>query len=385
MVVILHGVDQLHFYRYYLQFKHLRKTFKHRFCLPALSGGFIEKLGRLGTNDGQQLSSEETTDRKGAKMLTWIFRANVSLVPERDEVPIIQKHTEKVCRLSSYILTREEMRVYDYPVEDTSLLYVRKGGRRFKLKFLAAAVLGKEIQSTAQLGHDPTEDAQSALELAQYFIEQGPRKVAELNLEARLSEQRKMGETETKVNVEQNDRIQKGIPNSSEKTLLLGGPDDVQNHTASSNEQILQKALEEIPKSPVNVIQLALAPFLSLPKPHLCIQYEVLEGAQLALEDLNGAEIGGSVLKVQRPVTEMTLEGEMLLQELERDPENEATLYLAGLKKCQEETELREQLGPLEGLRSIFWPRDLQSRRQKNYCFLSKWGHKYVLQNNIAA
>ncbi|XP_013925351.1 PREDICTED: putative RNA exonuclease NEF-sp [Thamnophis sirtalis] len=29
MVVILHHVDQLHFYRYYLQFKHLRRTFKH--------------------------------------------------------------------------------------------------------------------------------------------------------------------------------------------------------------------------------------------------------------------------------------------------------------------------------------------------------------------
>ncbi|XP_026541464.1 RNA exonuclease 5 [Notechis scutatus] len=523
MVVILHDVDQLHFYRYYLQFKHLRKTFKHRFSLPALSGYFIKKLGGLGKDDSQQLSREE-----------------------RDEIPIIQKHTEKVCRLSSYVLTPEEMRVYDYPIEgcadrshfvhtlcngpvtdssplfgldcemcltdkgseltrialvdshgqcimnelvkpkrpirnyltcysgitekllgpvqttlaeiqsqlksilppdavlvghsldadlralemihpnviDTSLLYVRKGGKRFKLKFLAAAVLGKEIQSTGQLGHDPTEDAQSALELAQYFIEHGHRKVAELNLEARLSEQGKMGETETKVKVEQNERMEKAVPNSSLLDNFSEKTDDVQKHTASSNEQILQKALEEIPKSPVNVIQLALgskhvtadllaeatskmraklSDLLTIYvgplskdvglktvekafgkcghiqtiqvisetlKPHLSIQYEVLEGAQLALEDLNGAEIGGSVLKVQRPITEMTLEVEMLLQELERDPENEATLYLAGLRKCQEETELREQLGPLEGLQSIFWPRNLQTGRQKNYCFL---------------
>ncbi|XP_070810995.1 RNA exonuclease 5 [Pituophis catenifer annectens] len=533
MVVILHHVDQLHFYRYYLQFKHLRKTFKHRFSLPAISGDFIKKLGGLDTSDHQQLS------RKGG-----------------DEVPIIQKHAEKSCRLSNYILTREEMRVYDYPVEgygdrshfvptlcngpvtdssplfgldcemcltdkgseltriavvdtagqcvmnelvkprrpvrnyltcysgitedllrpvqttlaeiqsrlkdilppdailvghsldadlralemihpnviDTSLLYARKGGKRFKLKFLAAAVLGKEIQNKAQLGHDPTEDAQCALELAQYFIEQGPRKVAELNLEARLSEQRKMEEIETvRVKAEQRDGIQTEVPNSSlldnlqsasEKTLLPGEQNNAQNQTASLNEEILQKALEEIPKSPVNIIQLVLdskhltadlhaetiskmraklsdlltvyvGPLtkdvclktvnkafgkcghiqtirvISEPfKPHLCIQYEVLEGAQLALEDLNGAEIGGSALKVQRPITEMTLDGEMLLQELERDPENQSILYLAGLRKCQGETELQEQLGPLKGLRSIFWPRDRQTGKQRDYCFL---------------
>lgn len=72
----------------------------------------------------------------------------------------------------------------------------------------------------------------------------------------------------------------------------------------------------------------------------------------------------------------MTLDGEMLLQELERDPENEGILYLAGLRKCRGEMELQEQLGPLEGLRSIFWPRDPQTGRQRDYCFLSKWGHK---------
>ncbi|KAM3826521.1 RNA exonuclease 5 [Vipera latastei] len=519
LVVILHHVDQLHFYQYYLQFKHLRKTFKHRFCLPALSGDFIEKLGRLGTNDPQQQSWEGM-----------------------DEDPIIQKYAEKGCSLSSYILTAEEMQLHDYPVKgcadwshfvqthcngpvtqssplfgldcemcltdkgseltriavvdasgrclmnelvkperpirnyltcysgitekllqpvqttlaeiqarlrnmlppdailvghsldadlralemihpkviDTSLLYTRKGGRRFKLKFLAAAVLGKEIQSKAQLGHDPTEDAQAALELAQYFIEQGPRKVAELNLEARWSEQRKMEETGT--------GIQKGllenVQSTSQKTLLRGEQNNVQNHVASLSEQVLQKALEEIPKSPINTIQLVLdskhvtadllaetaskmraklsdlltiyvgplsknvclktvkkafrkcghiQTFWVVPetfKPHLCIQYEVLEGALLAMEELNGAEIGGSALQIQRPVSQRTLDGEMLVQELERDPENEGVVYLAGLRKGQGETELQEQLGPLRGLRSIFWPRGLQTGRRRNYCFL---------------
>ncbi|XP_007425035.1 RNA exonuclease 5 [Python bivittatus] len=534
MVVILHHVDQLHFYRYYLQFKHLRKTFRHRFSLPPISGDFIEKLCGASINNHQQLNREEM-----------------------NEDPIIQKYTKKGYSLSSYVLTPEEMHLHDYPLEDsgtcshfvrtdcngpvtdssplfgldcemcltdkgseltriavvdssgrcimnelvkpklpirnyltcysgitekllhpvqttlaeiqgrlrnllpsdailvghslnadlralemihpniidTSLLFARKGGKRFKLKFLAAAVLGKEIQCKGQMGHNPTEDAQCALELAQYFIDQGPKKVAELNLEARLSEQRKVGEAEIWVRAKQKNRIQKGVQNPSQglfdslqslgqKTLLLGEQNNVQNHTASLNKQVLQRALEEIPKSSFNIIQFGLdskhvttdllaessskmraqlsdmltvyaGPFTKdvclktvkkafrkcghvrsiqiiseTFKPHLCIQYEVLEAVQLALKDLNGAEVGGSTIRVQRPIAEMTLDCEVLVKELERDLENEGILYVAGLRKCQGETELQEQLGHLKDVRSIFWPRDLQTGRQRNYCFL---------------
>nr|KAF6490811.1 RNA exonuclease 5 [Molossus molossus] len=85
-------------------------------------------------------------------------------------------------------------------VIDTSLLYVREQGRRFKLKFLAKAIWGKDVQGPGRLGHDTTEDAKTALELAQYFFKYDPKKmlsrksddfdhfivikIAELNLEA---------------------------------------------------------------------------------------------------------------------------------------------------------------------------------------------------------
>ncbi|KAB0406290.1 hypothetical protein E2I00_011458, partial [Balaenoptera physalus] len=74
-------------------------------------------------------------------------------------------------------------------VIDTSLLYVREQGRRFKLKFLAKVILGKDIQCPDRFGHDATEDARTALELAQYFLKYGPEKIAELNLEALASHQ----------------------------------------------------------------------------------------------------------------------------------------------------------------------------------------------------
>ncbi|XP_051801738.1 RNA exonuclease 5 isoform X2 [Acanthochromis polyacanthus] len=68
-------------------------------------------------------------------------------------------------------------------VIDTSLLYRREFGQRFKLKVLAETVLKRQIQTEEEKGHNPTEDAVAALELAQYFIKTGPRQVVELHLE----------------------------------------------------------------------------------------------------------------------------------------------------------------------------------------------------------
>lgn len=67
---------------------------------------------------------------------------------------------------------------------DTSLLYRRDQGRRFKLKVLANTVLRRQIQTEQQKGHDSVEDALAALELAQFFIHTGPEQVVQLHLQS---------------------------------------------------------------------------------------------------------------------------------------------------------------------------------------------------------
>ncbi|KAI7810356.1 RNA exonuclease 5-like [Triplophysa rosa] len=67
-------------------------------------------------------------------------------------------------------------------VIDTSLLYRKEFGQRFKLKHLAEVILKREIQSEERTGHDPCEDALAALHLAQYFISKGPREVVKDHL-----------------------------------------------------------------------------------------------------------------------------------------------------------------------------------------------------------
>ncbi|NXU88828.1 REXO5 exonuclease, partial [Xiphorhynchus elegans] len=558
VVVVLHGVSQVHFYRFYLQFKHLRKVFRHRFTFTP-SANFLTSL----YGEGPDLRPQNT-----APGLTSTSSECVTKSSDLQCDPIIRRYGEQKRGLTSYTLTLEEQKKNNYPIKgspgckdyistecdqqrtdssplfgldcemcltakgnevtrvslvdaqgqcllnelvkpdspvmnyhtrfsgitkkmllpvktrlsdvqtrlkkmlphdavlvghslnsdlqalemihpsviDTSLLFARDEGRRFKLKFLAKAVLGKEIQCEQKLGHDPTEDARAALELAQFFIEQGPAKVvAELNLEMLLTAEKLAEVSQNKVALQpQGCGVQKQLNEpprlskpcfldclqvTGQKPLLLGrqGLDSsslCQSNLSTSNKQILQRALEDVPLSTFSIIQFSLGPeyiashlhdglyekvrskltdmltiyagpfeegfcLKSVKKefgrcgpiqsltvvtetfqPYVRVQYEVLEAAQLAVESLNGAEVAGSCIQVQRPVTAAMLDCDVLIKELELDVENEGVLYVAGLKKSLTEMDLQEEFSHLKGLEMLFLPKDLQSGKHRNCCFL---------------
>ncbi|XP_069726632.1 RNA exonuclease 5 [Phaenicophaeus curvirostris] len=557
VVIVLHEMSQLHFYKFYLQFKHLRKIFRHRFTITP-SANFLASLYGEGGNPKPQNTAQGLTSTSS------------ECIPKSSDLqcdPIIRKYGLKKQGLTSYTLTLEEQKKNDYPIKgspgckgyvhtecdqprtdssplfgldcemcltakgnevtrvslvdaqgqcllnelvkpertvlnyrtrfsgitkkmllpvktrlpdiqtrlkkmlprdavlvghslngdlqalemihpsviDTSLLFARNEGRRFKLKFLAKAVLGKEIQSEQMLGHDPAEDARAALELAQFFIEQGPAKVAELNLEMLLTTEKLAEVSQNKAALQpQGCSVQKqlnGLPRlpepcfldclqvTGQKPLLLGRQklDSCgwhQSNTSTPNKQILQRALEDVPLSTFSIIQFSLGPeyvashllaglsekvrskltdmltiyagpfeesfcLKSVKKefgrcgpiqcltvvtetnqPYVCVQYEVLEAAQLAVENLNGAEVAGSCIKVQRPVTAATLDCDVLIKELELDVENEGVIYVAGLKKSLTETDLQEEFSQLKDLETLFLPKDLQTGKHRNCCFL---------------
>ncbi|NXI68259.1 REXO5 exonuclease, partial [Anseranas semipalmata] len=558
VVIVLHEMSQLHFYKFYLQFKHLRKVFQHRFTLPPSSANFLASLYGEGANLKPQNNAQG------------LISTSSECIPKNSDLqcdPIIRKYGESKRGLTSYTLTLEELKKNDYPMKgspgckgymytecdqqrtdssplfgldcemcltargnevtrvslvdaqgqcllnelvkpestivnyrtrysgitrkmllpvktrlpdiqsrlkkilphdavlvghslnadlqalqmihpsviDTSLLFARNEGRRYKLKFLAKAVLGKEIQCEQKLGHDPAEDARAALELAQFFIEQGPAKVAELNLEMLLTAERLTEVSQNKSALQpQGCSVQKQLNDpphlskpcfldclqvTGQKPLLLGRQEVdssglCQSNLSTSNKQILQRALEDVPLSTFSIIQFSLGPeyiashllagfcekvrskltdmltiyagpfeesfcLKSVKKefrrcgpiqsltvvtetyqPYVCIQYEVLEAAQLAVESLNGAEVAGSWIKVQRPVTVATLDCDVLIKELELDIENEGVIYVAGLKKSLTEADLQEEFSQLKDLETLFLPKDLQSGKHRNCCFL---------------
>ncbi|XP_047694214.1 RNA exonuclease 5 isoform X1 [Prionailurus viverrinus] len=320
-------------------------------------------------------------------------------------------------------------------VIDTSLLYVREQGRRFKLKFLAKAILGKDIQCPDRLGHDATEDARTTLELAQYFLKYGPRKIAELNLEALASHQELLaagqGPRNTAEVVQQsNTSVLECLDLMGQKLLFLTREAETSELSSSrncqtikclTNKEVLEQARVEIPLFPFSIVQFSFEPFsyklteemnkrmrskwtemstvyagpfskncnlravkklfksfgpvrsmslvLETHQPHLCIQYEVLEAAQLAIESLDGILVESTCIKVQRPVTELTLDSSTLVKELEQDSENRGTIYLSGVNQTFKE-HLLQQSNIFLGLEAVILPKDLKSGKQKKYCFL---------------
>lgn len=320
-------------------------------------------------------------------------------------------------------------------VIDTSLLYVREQGRRFKLKFLAKAILGKDIQCPDRLGHDATEDARIILELAQYFLKYGPKKIAELNLEALANHQeiKAAGQeprNTTEVLQHPNTSVLECLDSVGQKLLFLTREIDAGELASSrncqtikclSNKEVLEQARVEIPLFPFSIVQFSFKAFspilteemnkrmrikwteistvyagpfskncnlralkrlfksfgpvqsmtfvLETHQPHLCIQYEVLEAAQLAIESLDGILVDGTCIKVQRPVTELTLDCETLVNELEGDSENQGSIYLFGVSETFKEQLLQEPRLFL-GLEAVILPKDLKNGKQKKYCFL---------------
>ncbi|XP_011379258.1 RNA exonuclease 5 [Pteropus vampyrus] len=320
-------------------------------------------------------------------------------------------------------------------VIDTSLLYVREQGRRFKLKFLAKAILGKDIQNPDKLGHDAKEDARTTLELARYFLKYGPKKIAELNLEALASQQELQGADQepsnaTEVAQQPNKSVLECLDSVGQKLLFLTRDADTSELSSTkncqtikclSNKEVLEQARVEIPLFPFTVVQLSFemlspalmeemnkrmrikwteistvyaGPFskhcdlgalrrlfksfgpvrsmslvLETHQPHFCVQYEVLEAAQLAIESLDGTVVEDTCIKVQRPVTELTLDCDTLVNELQRDSENRGTIYLAGVSRTFKE-HLLQQSSLFLGLEAVILPKDLRSGKQKKYCFL---------------
>ncbi|XP_030278162.1 RNA exonuclease 5 isoform X2 [Sparus aurata] len=284
-------------------------------------------------------------------------------------------------------------------VIDTSLLYRREFGQRFKLKVLAETVLGRQIQTEERMGHNPTEDAVAALELAQYFIKTGPRQVVELHLEElwgyTIKEEPADCEPEPEPEPAPSHRFADVLHTRGRKVSYIGKRSDIALNLC--NQQWYNTDKEVL----VTFRSQASCPFLSVlhfssfsdclkrctphqqqqrqqyervcanlrdlcvvfagPFPagfserevrrlfcccgpvrkikmmnaavrvHAKVEFELLEGAVLALGTLNGLSMQGQLIKVQRPVHESMLDVDLTLEALMCDSLNSSNLYTVKL------------------------------------------------------
>ncbi|XP_073648328.1 RNA exonuclease 5 isoform X8 [Tursiops truncatus] len=471
VVVILQGMSQLHFYRFYLEFGLLRKAFRHKFCLPPPSSDFLADI--IGLQKKQIIGDLP----KGMEGSLPSSSSEVSINLQND--PIVKKYGSKKVSLTRCLLTKEEMKTYHFPLQgfpdcenfvpikccgsitnnsplfglDCEMCLTSKGRELTRISLVAEGgccvmdelvkpdnkivdyLTRKDIQCPDRFGHDATEDARTALELAQYFLKYGPKKIAELNLEALASHQELeaagLEPRNTAEVVQQlNTSVLECLDSVGQKLLFLTREADATEISSSkncqtikclSNKEVLEQARVEVPLFTFSIVQFSLEPFppnlseemskrmkikwmemstvyagpfskncnlralnrlfesfgpvlsvtltLESHQPHLCIQYEVLEGAQLAIESLDGSLVEGTCIKVQRPVTELTLDCDILVNELEQDSENRGTIYLSGVSETFKE-HLLQQSSLFLGLEALILPKDLKNGKQKNYCFL---------------
>ncbi|XP_047430937.1 RNA exonuclease 5-like [Mugil cephalus] len=274
-------------------------------------------------------------------------------------------------------------------VIDTSLLYRKEFGQRFKLKVLAEAVLKRQIQTEDQKGHHPTEDAAAALELAQYFIKTGPRQVVELHLEElwgyAIEEEssdctsaptpslrfadtlRTLGRTVAflgkRSDVDLDLSSQKWFSSDKEmltsfrkqaeypflSVLQLSSSSDHVRRRLSHQEQSVRAGLRDVcvvfaGPFPAGFSEAEVRRLFSCCGPvrkirmlkacvrvHAEVEFELLEGAMLALETLNGLNVLGQPIKVQRPVHESTLDLDLTLDALMADALNSSHLFAVKL------------------------------------------------------
>ncbi|KAG8558076.1 hypothetical protein GDO81_016848 [Engystomops pustulosus] len=156
-------------------------------------------------------------------------------------------------------------------VIDTSVLFARKYDKKFRLKFLAQEILKREIQRPDAVGHNPLEDATAALHLAQYIIEHGPQKVADIELERIFLNGSDVQKTPdiTKVNgilhplpsegpgfLEELEKGGQKIVYVSRDALTDPVPlSQFQTLLCSSDDEVLEKACGAIPLSPINIVK----------------------------------------------------------------------------------------------------------------------------------
>ncbi|XP_056136702.1 RNA exonuclease 5-like [Lampris incognitus] len=285
-------------------------------------------------------------------------------------------------------------------VIDTSLLYCKEFGQKFKLKVLAEAILKKQIQIEEKLGHNPTEDAVATLELAQYFIKMGPRRVVELHLEELwgwgpvLYKSAASGPLPTQSN-----RFADVLQRSGQSATFIGKRADVMldlSHQQwyNSDREVLSSFRNKTTVPSFSVLQFSsfsdhlrtfpcqehhyqkmyahlrdmcvvfAGPFpagfsdkdvrrlfrccgpvrkiqilnTSLIRIHAKIEFELLEGAELALKTLNGLNASGYNIKVQRPVNDSMLDLDLTLHALMEDPLNANLIYAVSLKPMSSHT-----------------------------------------------
>ncbi|XP_030872602.1 RNA exonuclease 5 [Leptonychotes weddellii] len=387
VVFVLQGMSQLHFYRFYLEFGFLRKSFRHKFRLPPPSSNFLADIIGL---QKKQVTGDLSKMVEGSLPSA---SSKVSINLQND--PIIQKYGSKKVGLTRCLLTKEEMKTFHFPLQgfpdcenfvptkcngsitdnsplfglDCEMCLTSKGRELTRISLVAeggCCVMDELVKPDNKIMDYLT--SFSGVSKQCFQCHQVPASFR-LCCSLQVLEQARVEIPLFPFSIVQFS-FEPFSPNLTEemnKRMRIKWTEMSTVYAGPFSKNCNLRALKRLFKSfgPIRSMTLVLETH----QPHLCIQYEVLEAAQLAIESLDGILVEGACIKVQRPVTELTLDCNTLVNELEQDSENRGTIYLSGVSETFKE-HLLQQSNLFLGLEAVILPKDLKSGKQKRYCFL---------------
>ncbi|KAM7147636.1 LOW QUALITY PROTEIN: RNA exonuclease 5 [Molossus nigricans] len=253
-------------------------------------------------------------------------------------------------------------------VIDTSLLYVREQGRRFKLKFLAKAILGvlecPESVGPKLLFLTREEDSEltSSRSCQTVTCLSNEEVICQAPASPRLWARVEMPPFPFSIVRFSFEPFPPTLTEEMNKRMRVKWTEISTVYAGPFSKNCNLRALKKLFKSfgPVRSMTLVL----ETRQPHSCA-YEVLEPAQLAIESSEGIPVDDTC--IERPVTELPLECDTV-KKLD-DSENRGPLFLSGVSKSFKE-HLLQQSNLFFGLEAVILPKDPKSGKQKKHCFL---------------
>uniref|UniRef100_G3UIE2 RNA exonuclease 5 n=1 Tax=Loxodonta africana TaxID=9785 RepID=G3UIE2_LOXAF len=316
VVFVLQGMSQLHFYRFYLEFGFLRRSFRHKFRLPPPSSNFLADIIGL---QKKQINGHLPRTMEGSSS-----SASVKATFNLQNDPIIQKFGFKRVGLTRCLLTKEEMKTFHFPLQgfsdcenfvptkcsgtvtdnsplfgiDCEMCLTPKGRELTRISLVAEGgccvmdelvkpdnkildyLTSESFSGITKTVLNPVttklKDVQRQLKallppdavLVGHSLDLDLRalKIAELNLEALASRQ----ELQAAGRELKNTTVLECLDSVGQKLLFLTRETDASELSSSrncqsikclSNKEVLEQARVEIPLFPISIVQFSFEPF----------------------------------------------------------------------------------------------------------------------------
>ncbi|KAG8014614.1 RNA exonuclease 5, partial [Nibea albiflora] len=341
-VVMVEGLTQSHFYKHYLTLQHLRTNYTARVTFnpttsDLASGIFSSEVPKSEALSLSQRQSQSIITKFGTQMrgLTAYVLPQEEMIKRHFPVKGMPGFEEFVCTDSVDCVTDSsplygldcEMLIHQHVI-DTSLLYRREFGQRFKLKVLAETVLkfadilqtlGRSVAFLGKRSDVKLDVSNQMWHNSDKEVLASFRRTTKCPFLSVLQFSSTSDYLKRCIPAEEQ-QYQRVCANLRDMCVVFAGP-----FPAGFSEREVRQLFRCC--GAVRKIKM----LNSSVRVHAEVEFELLEGAVLALKTLNGLKMQGQSIKVQRPVYESMLDLDLTLDALMGDSLNASHLYAVKL------------------------------------------------------